>query len=290
LLNRHVKSRSKRCLKNSTSFGIKKEGLTTLYFSKEVPQGLISKAIEQARQVAAREVQKMSKRSGRHSCSISVLLPTYPDTSFWVTSYTFSWKQKLLSLIRPTPAKRAWVNSHSLLVRDIATLKPVALYEEKNLLGVKSGYLVTKATVNREPVDQYFIENLLSLTGGALFHRRCRFIRQFAQSILQLYQRQIFFPLLRTEDIFVEETAEDSWCFYFSHDSKIVFNRRASLQEQRRNLLQLYEYLDAAVGNRDRMRFLFAFTQVLARSERKAFIRKVVHEASLNDAATIKQG
>jgi hypothetical protein len=260
-----------------------------LYFSREVPQDLINKAIEQARQVVAPEATKMSGNSGAHTCSLIVSLPTFPETSFCVTSHAFSWGQRLLSLITPTPAKRAWVNGHSLLVRNIATFQPVALQEEKGLLGVKRGYLVTKARGSLTSADQYFIENVVSPNGGALFYRRCRFIRQFARSILRLYQKQIFFSLLRAQEIFVEEPTQDSWCFYFPHESKITFNRRVPLHKQRKNLLQLSNYLDAGIGNRDRLRFLLAFTQPLPRKERKAFVRKIVHDASLTDASTSKQ-
>ncbi len=276
LLERHIRSRSKRCLKNTTAFGVVRRGGTKVFFRKAVPLSLIDEAIEQAHQVMKRDSKPPA--AGRESVVISSLRS--PETSFRVTSYAFSLRNIILSIFGLTAAKEAWVNGNALLVRNIPTFQPIALYETTGRIGISSSSLVEEALGNRESAENYFIRNFLSDKGEKTFLLRCRFIEELAQSIRRLYQTQVFFSVLSSKDIFVEETAKGAWRFSFAFDRHIAFDRLVSVRKQRTNIVQLHSSLGPAIPLRDQLRFLRAFTRHMPRDERMAFTQQIIRQVS----------
>ena len=278
-VHRRLKSRSKRCLKNSTSFGVKKEKRSTLYVRKSVPLSLIQEALEQARPAMTALRESSAGRTTLNTASLG----KEPERLFQVTGHTYTLGEQLLSMFRRTTAKQAWVNGNALLVRKIDTFQPIALYEQKGLVGINQSVLLAQAFEKSQPIGIYFRQRFLYPKNEEPFRRRCRFITAFGESVGSLTQKQIFFSSLTVNDVFVEEIPNDSWRFLYAYDKNITFDRPVALDKQRISLLQLHTSLEPAIKNRDRLHFLCSFTRHLPRKQRKDFIRYIIRKAAKKD-------
>ncbi|RLA94288.1 MAG: hypothetical protein DRG25_02850 [Deltaproteobacteria bacterium] len=274
LKERHLKSRNKRCLKKTTSFEVKKKGKQKHYLRKEVSDYFIEQVLNGVKKAKQKETKdKENEKTGLFRIKISQT-DRYGDVC--VRYYRYNMMQSFKSLVSFSPGKKAWFNSNGLIVRGVLTPLPLALVEEKGVIGVKESILVIEDLSFFDRLDDFISERFAIPEQKNYFVRKIEFMNILSKNLRQLYKKKICFKNLTAEEILVEEIGKKSYQFYFRNVDRIIFNRRVSADEQIENLIQLHKSIPEAVGWKDRFRFLFRFSRFWPREKRKSLIRKVL--------------
>jgi tRNA A-37 threonylcarbamoyl transferase component Bud32 len=275
LRERHLKSRNKRCLKKTTSFEVKKKGRQKHYFRKEVSDYFIEQVLN--------GVKKAKQNEGKieENGKITLFRIKIPKTDrygdVWVRYYRYNIIQSFKSLISFSPGKRAWFNSNGLRVRGVLTPLPLALVEEKGVIGVKESILITEDLSFFDRLDDFLLKRFAIQEQKNYFVRKIKFMNILSKNLHQLYEKKIYFKNLTAKEILVEEeTGKKSYQFYFGTVNRVIFNHRVSAGKQIENLIQLHKSIPEEVGWKDRFRFLFHFSLSWPREKRKDLIRKVL--------------
>jgi len=265
---RHLKSRSKRCIKNSTGFGVKKQGTARCYFRKNVPAEHIHEVLKHTPQ------NEKKQKSRIFNDVIALASETAPAIRYAVVHYQYGRLQRFASLFARTRAKRAWVNAHSLAVRAVPSLRPVVLQETRSGIGIHSSILVLENAEGKEPLDRYFQTRFGNAARGGCFQEQCRFITHLAMSLRRLFDKKIFIATLSAHDILVDQSGEGSWCFYFPFDKKIVFDRSVALPRRVQVLQKLSDDLGPGLSPHGRLRLIAVCSRNLSHHQRKRLIQE----------------
>lgn len=178
-----------------------------------------------------------------------------------------NWWKAVLFWFRPSPAREAWYFGHALLLRGIATARPLALVERRRF-GLRSeGYLATQ-----------WIEGAINLHlyGWRLAERpqaeRRRRTRQTAAALGRLVGRMHSWHVLHRDvkacNVLVIEQPDGVDCSLIDADS-VRIARRLPGWLQALNLARLAVSLVAHpwVSHGDRLRFLRAYLSELSRGD-----------------------
>jgi len=278
---RHIKSRSKRCLKKSTSFGIRAEGKRKVYFRKEFTEAVLQQALDKIKRFKKEDKNGTIGKAGK----IKIYRIRIPDNplypSLWVREYRYTGMERVKSLIGFSLGKTDWFNSNGLLVRKVPAPLPLSLVEEKGIMGIKASVLITEDLSSCDRLDAYIPKHFQPENQKTAFSRKIHFVHGLAKSFNQLYDKKVFLKNVKAENIFVNETDENSWRFYFGNVNQITFNHPVSADKKLINLIHFNATIPFEVGWKDRLRFLFHFLRSRPRKERKVFVRKILDSNKL---------
>lgn len=264
---RHVRSRTKRCLKRTTAFNIGREKKRILYFRREVSAEDLHAAVDTVHRTCP---------DGKRKRFRLVIPFRAPYSSVEVNQYGYSMTDRLKSLIFFSPAKAHWVHANGLLARDVPTPLPIALVEEKGAFGVKAGMVFTENPASCCRLGDYIRNTFFNAGPDILFVGKIRFVREFAESIATLYQNKICFGNLTAEHILVNEARQSLPTFCYRDLEEIDFNRSIVSRKMIKNLTDLNESLPFDVSRRERLRFLFYFVRSWPRETRRAFVKQTL--------------
>ena len=142
---RRLKSRTKRCLKNSTSFKINRKGARRVFHLQSFP---LSSSEDLAEQIPGGEFIKVSNRGwvARNESTGRELV---------VKFCRYSFLEKLAALFGSHRLKRAWVACHGLRVRLLPTPLGLALVEQRRWGLLECAWLIQEAVPGGRSLDQY---------------------------------------------------------------------------------------------------------------------------------------
>ncbi|MFH0813837.1 MAG: lipopolysaccharide kinase InaA family protein [Pseudomonadota bacterium] len=276
LTERHLKSRSKRCLKKSTSFEVTVKGRQKRYVRKELSEDILEQVVAKVEKSLGTSQEKSFGKAVKFKRFRISPPQNYPSLTLWVRYYHYNSWERVKSLIGFSPGKAAWFNSNGLGVRQILTPKPLALVEKKEVWGIKSSIFITEDVSFLDRLNDYLLKHFIPKNRGSHFVRKRTFLKCFSDNLSRVYEKKVYFENLKAEKILVEEKGENSWRFYFENVDRIVFNHPVSDIKKMKNLLQLHATIPSTIGGKDRLRFLCYFLRPLSREKGKAFIRKVL--------------
>ncbi len=294
----HLKSRTYRCLRNSTSFALEEHSGWRVYRKREFSTEevfKILKAYEDSSQENNTEIKNTNKTHLR--------ILESENGSFCVKHYrcneSLDYLKRLVGISR---ARRAWVIGNGLVVRGIPTAQPLALVECQ-----EEAFLLSRALTNFPRLDHYVLENFRENLNYNTLQKKKRFITALAQAIKILHDKKVYHGDLKACNILVEELPQGSnpsftglrrnadpeliplspplakgdlggfeaWQFYLIDYDRVMFDREISLRRRAKNLAQLHTSIPWCIGRTDRMRFYREYSKGLE-LDKKSFIGKVL--------------
>lgn len=219
-------------------------------------------------------------------------------------------KDSLAALVRWTPALRSWVYGHCLRERGLATARPLALLQRKNLGLVRQGYLLMEKLQTAGDLH----DALSALASLEPVHRqnvlRMR-IEQLARLIRELHSRRLAHRDLKATNILLlneEDQPHDtelqtgtsppsvgiSSPFCFIDLVGVSRRRRVSRQCRVKNLARLHASFcqDARITRTDKLRFLREYLQwgLFGRQGWKSWWRAIEQATERKVAKNLRNG
>jgi tRNA A-37 threonylcarbamoyl transferase component Bud32 len=243
---RQWRSRTKRCLKESTEFSLKREKGVKIYHRRDFPVDRIRKVVEDHLSLIKEKPSALAK------ISPEVIVSLFNDGRKKVGVKQFCYAHSLdifKNLFRPSKGLRSWVAGNGLMARGIPALNPLALYERRKWWAVNESFLIMETSGKGLEMDRYILE------GFGDFRKKRLFINHFAQWLSHLHQRNLYHQDMKTCNILVSENGE-TWDFYLLDLEDIRLDEKVDEKSLFKNLLQLNTSIPKTMTRMDRLRFL----------------------------------
>ncbi|MGR3179225.1 MAG: lipopolysaccharide kinase InaA family protein [Candidatus Anammoxibacter sp.] len=265
---RHMLSRSKRCLKNSSGFSVKSykniddlmRASYRVYFRKSYNNGIINAAIKihnESKKLHPDHVIKDTPRVSVTAFRITDNVDNGDEKSFDGTICVKEHKnpgvfRQIREAVLASRGKKAWYAANGFVVRKQATPMSIALVEIRKW-GLLKSSLVISEYIEQATLVYIYVSNCLSTSAGVT--RKRNFIEAFARSFKNIHKEGIFHADLKGGNILVKEIGETGWEFFYLDLDRVSFKKSVTKYEIIKNLTQLNASLPNEFSFSDRMRF-----------------------------------
>ena len=270
LQRRQWRSRTKRCLKESTEFTIQKEKGIRTFRRRDFPMDRLERVMEGHRDLIREKPSCLVKHSPE--VIVSILNDAGEKICLKQFCYPHVWG-RLKEHFRRSKGLNAWVAANGMRSRGLPTLKPLALVERKGWSGVEESTLFMEALANDLEMDRYILK------GFADLNKKRFFIKTFAAWLGGLHKMNLYHKDMKTCNILVSER-EGTWNFHLLDFEDIRMNGKVNEKKLFRNFLQLNTSTPPVMTKVDRFRFFREYLHLnTIVKDQKGFIRKLVVES-----------
>ena len=270
LQRRQWRSRTKRCLKESTEFSIERVNGFRCYHRREFGSDRVKRIVEEHLRLLKESPSNMTKHAPEVSVSImkdeggSVCVKHFRNLSLWRT---------LKDHFRRPRGLKSWVGSHGLRVRGIPSLTAFALVEKRRWWGIRESFFLMETSETGREMDGYILERLGDLQKKRLF------TKAFAQWLSHVHQKGIFHRDMKACNILISENGK-GWKFLLLDQEDISLGEKVGEKQIFRSFLQLNTSTPKKVTTTDRFRFMRAYLKLNAVvKDRKSFLRRLIAES-----------
>jgi len=301
LQRRQWRSRTNRCLKESTEFSAKREKGIRYCHRREYSLDQIKRVVETHLSLVKEEPSSLAKYSSEVAVSVfytGTLIPAQDvihaeagiqeETGFprikdgaglvkpGMTNgkgllasrtgggekkvcvkqfcYPSSW-QRFRKRFRRSKGLKAWVAGNGLIVRGIASLKPFALVERRDWLGLTESFFVMEAPQRAEELDRYLSRGFDTLKEKRLFIKAC------ANWLFHLHQKDLYHQDMKACNILVLKEGP-TWDFRLLDLEDLLLDKRVDEKRVFKNLLQLNTSIPQFITRTDRLRFFSEYQRL----------------------------
>jgi tRNA A-37 threonylcarbamoyl transferase component Bud32 len=270
LQKRQWKSRTKRCLKESTEFTVERGKGLHYYHRRDYPLERVKKAVEEHLKFVRENPSGLAKHSPKINVSIlrghrgTICVKQFRNLHRW---------DMLKDRFRTSKGLKSWLGGHGLRTRGIPSLRSLALVEERDWLGLRESFFIMEVSERGRELDRYIVEGLSD------FRKRRHFIRTFSQWLSHFHQRGLYHRDMKTCNLLITENGV-SWIFHLLDLEDLLLDGKVDEKKLFRNLLQLNTSIPKAISRTDRLRFLkgYAARQPIIRNE-KRFIKQLIEKS-----------
>jgi tRNA A-37 threonylcarbamoyl transferase component Bud32 len=270
LQGRWWKSRTKRCLKESTEFSRRKEGGTTVYHRRDFPSDRINEVIRKHRAILEENPACLLKQAPE---SVVSLVKT-GESKICVKEFRYPhWINRLRENFRNSKGLKAWIAGNGLKTRDIFSLGVMAYVERRYGFGIRESFLLMEASEKGQEMDRYLFKGFQTVQIKRLF------VRTFAQWLSRLHKREIFHRDMKACNILVSEEGE-GWRFQLLDLEDVRLGQKVEGREAFRTLLQLNTSIPKGITHTDRMRFYKEYCRFYpVIQDKTSFLSKLVQKS-----------
>jgi len=273
--SRRFRSRTARCLVNSSKFIIENSNRRRVYRRRDLHPEALDK-ITEARNGKSENVTVLSESAGARSKAVRVTLEG-KEQIFFVKEFSKpTLAQSLRALFIGPRARREYRAGHGFSVRGISAPEVKACIE-----GGDFDLLVTEFIENGEQlnnvVHRLFVANRFSGKRDDLKRQR-KFIRALADEIRHMHDAGVYHPDLKAKNILVTEEGS-TWRFLFVDLADVRF-KPPSTRRIIKNLMQLNAGIPYCIGDGLRARFFLRYLRGEKRVERSAMLEEIIRGSS----------
>ena len=255
---RRLRSRGKRCTKNSTTFevyaGVREGYCGRRDFGRDAARGALAEH-HAAMQHSRAQIRKQSK----NSAITTHTQKTGPHAAICVKQYRYRGiRYGLKSLFTRSRARNSWIAGNAFLLRGISTPLPLALVERKLGPLVTESFLVTEWLTGARELNDYISVLEQQAAAPAVKHA---FITSLAATLRDLHEKGVYHADLKSTNILVQETAASTWRFSFVDLDRVAFRDSLSFYERANNLAQINASVSRLVSAKERLKFFFFYAK-----------------------------
>ncbi|OGP95041.1 MAG: hypothetical protein A2157_04760 [Deltaproteobacteria bacterium RBG_16_47_11] len=270
LQQRQWRSRTKRCLKESTEFTVQREKKVRYFYRRDFPLGRLKRVMAEHRNLVRKSPFSLIKYSPEVIVSIlndeeeGVCVKQFCYPSFW---------GRMKEHFRRSKGFKSWRAANGMRARGLPSLKPFALVERKDWVGLRESFLLMEALVNDQEMDRYISRGFKDLEKKRLF------IRTFAHWLDGLHKMRLYHKDMKTCNILVSERAE-TWNFHLLDFEDILMDEDVNRKKLFRTFLQLNTSTPRVMTKVDRYRFLREYLRLNpVVKDPKVFLRGLMDES-----------
>ncbi len=267
---RQWRSRTKRCLEESTDFSVKKEGRTVIYHRRDFSTERLKKSVEEHLSI----LQKSPTLQVKNSPKVNVSLLKDEEGRVCVKQFLYPrFLDRFKDHFRRSKGMRAWIAGNGLKARGVPALNPLGLAERRDWSGLKESFFLMEVLEGAQELDRYIFQNLENRKERRLF------IDVFAQWLSHCHDKGICHGDMKTCNILVSKNGE-SWNFHLLDLEAVRLNKRVREGDLLRNFLQLNTSAPKIITTTDRFRFLRSYLDLRpVIRDKKAFIKRLIEES-----------
>jgi tRNA A-37 threonylcarbamoyl transferase component Bud32 len=270
LQKRHWKSRTKRCLKESTEFSVEVEKGVIYYHRRDFPLDVLKEMVKGHCRCRSEKSSHLLKFSPEVTVSLLVGEGGKISVKHYHPPKVYD---RLKERFRRSKGMRAWIAGNGLRARGFPTLKPLGLMEKRDGLGLKESFYFMEVLEGAQELDRFIFK------GFDDFKKKRVFIKTFTQWFCHFHQMGLYHKDMKTCNILVSEN-EDSWDFRLLDLEDVVLDKQVTEKEFFRNLLQLNTSTPRIMTRSDRLRFFKEYHRLnpIVKSQRK-LLKRLVEES-----------
>jgi tRNA A-37 threonylcarbamoyl transferase component Bud32 len=274
----HLRSRTQRCLEESTSFAVENHDGWRVYRRRDFPTEKVFKLLRDFENPAASPATGYPQTSAGIKCTSKTHLKILESEGERICVKHY-WCDGMLDylkgLVGLSRARRAWIIGNGLVARGILTAQPFALVE-----CTEEAFLLSRALTEFSRLDYYILENFRGAPDLATSQKRKELVVAVAKMVRLLHEKRIYHGDLKACNILVEERQNNpaegmTWQFYLIDYDRVIFDREISLRRRAKNLAQLHTSIPWCISRSDRMRFYREYSRGLG-LDKKDFLRTVL--------------
>jgi len=271
LYRRHMRSRTKRCLKDSGGFYVAQDDSWRIWARRGwEPQALL-KLIKKHKNIVATGTDGLIKTDRRSAISLF----NYMKTRICVKEYRYTGGLgRIKDYFRRSKACRGWLMGNGLVVRGIGGIIPQALLECRSRGFLKEAFLIMETPPGYIELDRYMVGTFgASPQKGAKKHA---FLEALAGFLAELYLLKIAHGDLKTCNIMVREE-QKGWKFGVVDMDDIRLDRNIRPRRFLKELIQLHTSTPLFIGMDDRIKFLSRYLRSIGRDDIGEIINGVIN-------------
>jgi tRNA A-37 threonylcarbamoyl transferase component Bud32 len=270
LQKRQWKSRTKRCLKESTEFSVKREKGVTTYYRRDFPLDRSKKVIEEHRSLVKERPSALVKSSSE----IAVSLIKNGERVICVKQFRYPYfRDRFKERFRRSKGLKSWIAGNGLRTRGIPAPEALAFVEIRDGLGLKESFFLMEASETGQEMDRYIFKGFVDLKEKRLF------IQAFAQRLSHFHKMNLYHKDMKTCNILVSKNGE-TWDFYLLDMEDVLLNKEVNEKRLFKNFLQLNTSVPKSFTRTDRWRFFKEYTRIhpIVKND-KTFIHRLVEKS-----------
>ena len=270
LQKRQWRSRTKRCLKESTEFTVQMEKGIRYFHRRDFPLDRLKRVLAEHRSLVREKPFSLIKYSPEVVVSIlndqgeKICLKQFCYPHFW---------GRMKEHFRRSKGLKSWIAANGIRARGMPSLKPLALVERKNWIGLEESILFMEALVNDQEMDRYILKGFEDL------NKKRVFIKTFARWLDGLHKMSVYHKDMKTCNILVSERGE-TWDFYLLDFEDLLMGEKVNRKKLFRNFLQLNTSTPKVMTKVDRFRFFKEYLRLnpLVKGQ-KVFLQRLMDES-----------
>ena len=278
LQKKQWRSRTKRCLKESSEFSVYRESGICYHHRRDYPLEVIKKRVEEHHRMVLEKSSGLVKSSPEVTVSIlengggKVSVKNHRPCAFW---------DSFREHFRRSRGMKAWIAGNGLKVRGVPSLRPLALMENRDWSGLRESSFLMEVSEAHQELDRYILQSLGD------FKEKRRFVTAFARWFSCLHQRGIFHQDMKTCNILVSK-GRDTWGFHLLDLEDVRLDEKVGEKQLFRSFLQLNTSTPKMVTTTDRFRFFRAYLRLNpVVKDRKSFLRRLIDESKRREVVYV---
>jgi tRNA A-37 threonylcarbamoyl transferase component Bud32 len=270
IYQRHMKSRTKRCLKNSGGFYVVKKDGWRIWARRECKTEALRAVTKKHGGIVGEEKAGLIKDDRR----TAITLFDFNKRRICVKEYRYTGVLlRLKEVFRRSKARTGWLMGNGLVVRGVTGITPQALLERRRWGVCREAFIIMETPPGYVELDRYVVRSFDDSQHGRL--RMRAFLQALAGFMADMYNLRIFHRDLKTCNIMVHER-RDTWDFGLVDMDDIQLDRRISHHKMLKTLVQLNTSTPLFIDMRERIRFLIRYLKLIQRHNVRDIIRSVV--------------
>ncbi len=271
LQKRQWRSRTKRCVKESTDFTREKGNGVAVYRRRDFSEDLLESLIEEG----PRTIHAGSSDLLKDSPEVTVCISAQEGNRICLKHFHYPSRfTRLKERFRQSRGLRAWIGGNGLMVRGIRCPRPFALVEKRDWFTVREGLFFMEAAEGSQELDRYLFTGFRDLKEKRMFIRTC------AEWLSSVHGMDVFHKDLKTCNILVGRNGE-TWTFSLLDLEDVRLNQKVNGKRALRNLVQLNASTPPLMTRGDRLRFLNHY--LLCRPmplEKRRMVREIARQSA----------
>jgi tRNA A-37 threonylcarbamoyl transferase component Bud32 len=270
LQKRHWRSRTKRCVKESTEFSMKKEKGVRYYHRRDF-------SLDDIRRVIGEHLSLVNEKPpalAKYSSEVIVSILNVGRRRVCVKQFRYPHVRDIFKdLFRPSKGLKSWVGGNGLKVRGISSIKPIALVEKRGWLGGRESFFLMEAPKEAQELDRSILKWCED------FREKRLFIKAFAQWFSHLHQMNVYHKDMKARNILFSKNGENL-NFQLLDLEDIRLDERINEKKLFKNLLQLNTSVPTIFTRTDHLRFFKGYLRLNPIiKDRKIFLRRLIEES-----------
>jgi tRNA A-37 threonylcarbamoyl transferase component Bud32 len=272
---RRLRSRTARCLQESSNFGRRRRWARSIYFQRNFPLEHLDELVKEARSVETRENSRALKCSPETTLTHHLLGTEGKVWKLCVKRYhPRGGIDRFKYLFRRSRARRSWLAGWGLRTREIPTPLPWVLIEERRYGLPAEGVVIMAYLQGSQPLEQY-VQRTFGRRENGIVVRRRRFVEVVAKLVADIHARDILHRDLKGTNLLIQELGE-RWKISLVDLGHVRFDRSLTSRERALNLAQLNASIPPCIGQTDRWRFLLTYAGGAPREEVRALALEII--------------